>query len=166
VRIAAIPFPRPPSRRSLLLQSVVPAAIAMVTLIVAFMLFVVVLRTYMYASGQVPLAYFRFLGADKADAFKVPLFLVAVNRHISNIFEVPPVFLCVCAVIVAIGADDTTFGALAWAFVACRAAHMAIHITWNHVLIRMLAYTASLLCLAAMVARLAMTYASRTPGLL
>lgn len=63
--------------------------------------------------------------------------------HFANLFEAPVLFyfLCICLVITAM--ELPVFIAGAWAYAALRALHAAIHLTYNRVLHRFMAYVAS-----------------------
>jgi hypothetical protein len=67
-----------------------------------------------------------------------------------NLFEVPVLFFAVCC---ALAITDTVTSpqlVLAWLFVALRAAHSLIHVTYNRVMHRFGVYIASTLCVFAM----------------
>ena len=59
-------------------------------------------------------------------------------------------FYVVCLAFYAAGAADRTALVLAWAYVAFRAAHTAVHLTANNVMHRLVAFGLSMLVLAAM----------------
>lgn len=72
-----------------------------------------------------------------------------------NLFEMPVLFyfaLVVCAIT---GLHDTATLALAWAFVAARALHSAIHCSYNKVMHRFRAYFFSVVVLLALWVRVA-----------
>ena len=75
---------------------------------------------------------------------------VAAADNFRNLFEVPVLFYGVVPLLVVAHAVSGAEVALGWAYVALRAAHSAIHITYNRVLHRFLAYAASTLCVFAM----------------
>jgi hypothetical protein len=89
-------------------------------------------------SGQ---AAQRFVDTRAADNFR-------------NLFELPVLFYAALGVAFAIGATGPTTQALAWAFVAARVLHSAIHCTYNRVWHRFLAYLAGVLVLFALWLRL------------
>ena len=65
------------------------------------------------------------------------------NRNYMNLLELPMLFYVVCIVLyVTAGASIATI-ALAWAFVVLRVVHSLIHLTYNRVLHRLAAFTAS-----------------------
>ena len=78
-----------------------------------------------------------------------------------NQFELPVLFYAVTAFALLVGAADFTMVALAWAFVASRIVHAAIHIGPNKVRWRSPAFTVGLLILAAMWVKLFLHVAAR-----
>lgn len=75
---------------------------------------------------------------------------VAAADNFRNLFEVPVLFYAAVPLLVLAGGADAAAVALAWAFVALRAVHSAIHLTYNRVVHRFLAYAASTLCVFAL----------------
>jgi hypothetical protein len=75
-----------------------------------------------------------------------------------NLFEVPVLFYVLCVALALNGGSTPGFIAAAWAYVGLRALHSLIHVTYNRVLHRFLAYAMSTLLLfgmwAAFVARI------------
>jgi hypothetical protein len=67
-----------------------------------------------------------------------------------NLFEVPVLFYVLCVALVLAGGSTPAFLAAAWAYVALRALHSLVHVTYNRVMHRFLAYVASTLLLFAM----------------
>ena len=94
---------------------------------------------------KVSLKYFRnFKGDAQDDA------MVAATRHYANLFEMPVLFYAVCLLILHVGRADAVFAALAWSYVALRVVHMAIHLSYNKVPHRIVAFATSTLVLFAM----------------
>jgi hypothetical protein len=60
-------------------------------------------------------------------------------------FEVPVLFYVVCTLYVSLQVESSLAIALAWAFVGLRYLHAFIHLSYNHVLHRMLAFWFALL---------------------
>jgi hypothetical protein len=60
-----------------------------------------------------------------------------------NLFELPVLFYVLCGLLYATGLSDPAYVWLAAAFVALRAVHSAIHVTYNHVMHRFFAYVGS-----------------------
>lgn len=76
-------------------------------------------------------------------------------NNLKNLFELPVVFYALCILLFAAGMADAIDVAAAWAFVALRLIHSAIHCTINHVMSRFLAYVAGAAVLWMMVLRTA-----------
>jgi hypothetical protein len=73
----------------------------------------------------------------------VPGYVSIPNRNYMNLLELPILFYVVCLLLyVTAGASSLTIG-IAWAYVALRVVHSAIHLTYNHVLHRLAAFTLS-----------------------
>ena len=75
---------------------------------------------------------------------------VAAADNFRNLFEVPVLFYAVVPLLVLAQAVTATTVALAWAYVALRALHSLIHLSYNRVVHRFLAYAASTACVFAM----------------
>ena len=67
-----------------------------------------------------------------------------------NLFEVPVLFYLLCVALVLTGGSSPGFVAAAWVYVALRALHSLIHISYNRVLHRFTVYVASTLLLIGM----------------
>jgi hypothetical protein len=104
--------------------------------------------------------YFARVGAARAGRVKVKDFrlgesagvppeVALPNRNFMNLLETPLLFYVACIVLYVLNAVDALALALAWAYVAARAAHTAIHLTYNNVLHRLAAFAASLAVLLA-----------------
>jgi hypothetical protein len=74
---------------------------------------------------------------------RVPAEVSLPNRNFMNLLEAPVLFYVVCLVYYVSGAAITSFVPLAWTYVATRVVHSLIHITYNNVRHRMLAFAAS-----------------------
>ena len=75
---------------------------------------------------------------------------VAAADNFRNLFEAPVLFFAVCG---ALAITDTVTPlqlGLAWAYVGLRTVHSIIHVTYNRVIHRFLAYVASLVILFLM----------------
>ena len=71
-------------------------------------------------------------------------------RHFTNLFEAPTLFYAACIAAMVTHQTGTAMLALAWAYVAARLAHAYIHLGSNRLRLRIRAYFASWLVLAAM----------------
>jgi hypothetical protein len=73
-----------------------------------------------------------------------------VSRNFSNLFEAPTLFYVVCLAAMVTGVTGIVMVTLAWAYVAMRIVHTAIHLGPNKLRWRVRAYFFSWLMLAAM----------------
>jgi hypothetical protein len=67
-----------------------------------------------------------------------------------NLFEVPVLFYLLCVAIVLTGGSTPGLVTAAWSYVALRALHSVIHVTYNRVVHRFLVYVTSTLLLFGM----------------
>jgi hypothetical protein len=75
-------------------------------------------------------------------------------ENFRNLFEVPVLFYALCVALALNGGSTPGFVAAACAYVALRALHSLIHVTYNRVVHRFLVYVASTLLLFGMWAAL------------
>jgi hypothetical protein len=73
----------------------------------------------------------------------VPAAVSIPNRNYMNLLELPMLFYVVCIVLYVTAGASTTAIALAWAFVLLRVVHSLIHLSYNRVVHRLAAFTAS-----------------------
>jgi len=112
----------------------------------------------------IPYARFKaaFAGRVKAKDFRygesanVPGDVSLPNRNLMNLLEMPVLFYTVCVGLFVIGAVDAAALWLSWVYVALRAAHTAVHLTYNNVFHRLGAYAASNVVLLVLWARFAL----------
>jgi hypothetical protein len=71
-------------------------------------------------------------------------------ENFRNLFEVPVLFYLLCVALVLTGGSTPAFVTAAWAYVGLRALHSLVHVTYNRVMHRFLAYVASTLLLFGM----------------
>jgi hypothetical protein len=88
--------------------------------------------------GLVNFEDFRF-GESPA----VPGAVSIPNRNYMNLLELPVLFYVVCLMYEVSGKVDTIVLALAWVYVALRVVHSAIHLTYNDVRHRLVAFVIS-----------------------
>lgn len=88
---------------------------------------------------------FRF-----GESERVPPEVSIPNRNFMNLLEVPVLFYVVCLVYYVSGTAITAFAPLAWTYVALRVIHSLIHLTYNKVRHRMLAFAASTVLVIAL----------------
>jgi hypothetical protein len=99
----------------------------------------------------VPIARFKAARERKVNAgdfrygesVRVPGRASLPNRNLMNLLELPILFYVACLVLYVTRAVDEPAIYLAWAYVALRAGHSAVHLTYNNVLHRLAVYAAS-----------------------
>lgn len=97
-----------------------------------------------------------FAGRVKGSDFRVgetanvPPDVAVVNRNFMNLLEAPLLFYVVCLAAYAAHSVTAVTLWLAWAYVALRFAHTAIHLAYNRILYRFAAYAASNVVLLAL----------------
>lgn len=84
----------------------------------------------------------------------------AASDNFRNLFEVPVLFYVLCVAVTATGMAGPALVIAGWAFVALRALHSFIHVTYNRVMHRFAVYAASTLLLFGMWAAFALALAN------
>jgi hypothetical protein len=97
------------------------------------------------ARGQVTARDFRY-----GESASVPGEVSLPNRNLMNLLELPVLFYVGCLAFYVTGTVDTSAVVLAWAYVALRVVHSAIHLTYNRVFHRLSAFAASNVVLVAL----------------
>jgi len=120
-------------------------SIAMALLALSLILFMGLHRVHAVRRRRVHIRFFRAFRGDE-----LPEDLHIVNRHVHNHFELPPLFHVVVVATYAAGAVTPLAIALGWAFFATRCVHTLIHLTYNDVNHRFLAYGAGVTIVAAL----------------
>lgn len=92
-------------------------------------------------NGEVSYKYFRFM-----DGQDVPDFIKKTTRNFNNQFEIPTLFYVVCTLYICLNIESFITLFFAWLFIFFRVAHAYIHLTYNHILHRMLTFWASFMC--------------------
>jgi hypothetical protein len=82
------------------------------------------------------------------ESAKVPGRVSIPNRYYMNLLELPILFYVVGILLYVTGGASSTAIAIAWAFVALRIVHSLVHLTYNHVLHRLAAFTLANVALA------------------
>ncbi len=90
--------------------------------------------------------------------------VAATARNLSNLYEMPTLFYAGVAIAFAAGLSGTLLDSLAWAYVALRVLHTAIHLTSNKLRWRFRAFAASMFVLIAFLAALGWQLAQGTPA--
>jgi hypothetical protein len=127
-----------------------PAQILLPMVGLAALTFVVLLliafaRFRAAARGQVTARDFRY-----GESSNVPGEVSLPNRNLMNLLELPVLFYVVCLAFFVTGKVDALAVVLAWTYVALRAAHTVIHLTYNNVFHRLSAFAASNVVLLAL----------------
>ena len=112
--------------------------IALVTLTFAVLLLIPVRRFRAGIAGQIRYDDFKY-----GESARVPPDVSIPNRNMMNLLELPLLFYVACLVYLVIGRIDGFALALAWLYVALRIVHSAIHVTYNRVRHRLIAFAAS-----------------------
>jgi hypothetical protein len=111
---------------------------ALAALTFAVLLLIPVRRFRAGAAGQVSYDDFKY-----GESARVPPEVALPNRNMMNLLELPVLFYVACLTYFVAGRTDEWALLLAWAYVGLRIAHSAIHLTYNHVRHRLVAFAAS-----------------------
>ena len=111
-------------------------ALAMLTGLV--LLLIPLVRIRAVQQRQIGLNDFK-LGESAA----VPEQVSLPNRNYMNLLELPLLFYVVCLLIYATGTSTALMVQVAWAYVGLRVVHSAIHLSYNHVFHRFMAFALS-----------------------
>ena len=118
---------------------------AMLMLTLAIAILAVIVRIKSVTIGVVKISYYRAMqGQD------VPDMVTKSTRCFNNQFEVPILFYIVSTLFVALNIASILAITLAWCFVALRAWHALIHLTYNNVIHRMFSFGAGCIVVLAM----------------
>lgn len=118
-------------------------ALALLTFTV---LLIVPIRRFRAAfAGQIGPEDFKY-----GESSRVPGSVSLPNRNYMNLTELPVLFYAVCLMFYVTNRTDETIVWLAWAFVAARALHSLVHVTYNNVFHRLSVFIVSNLLLGAM----------------
>jgi len=96
------------------------------------------------AAGQVQTDDFKF-----AESAAVPGEVAIPNRNLMNLLELPMLFYVAGLMYYVTGKVDSMVLGIAWTYVALRAIHTLIHITYNNVFHRLTVFTLSNFVLGA-----------------
>jgi hypothetical protein len=123
---------------------------AMVALTFAVAFWMGGLRFAAVRRREVSMRYFRL------NAGEIPDRPAQAANNFRNLLEIPVLFYALAALLLATGSADSVQVTLAWIFVASRYLHSAIHLSYNHVPHRFLAFLAGVLVLLVMWVRFAL----------
>ncbi len=127
----------------------------------AMMLLTIVVWVYMYAK-RIP--FINSLGLEPNEitpaelARRSPPSVSNPSDNLRNLFEVPILFYAVALYLFVTGSVDQIYVTAAWAFLAFRLVHSAVHCTVNIVLLRFGVYALSCACVFFMIVRAALEY--------
>jgi len=111
---------------------------ALATLTFAVLLLIPVRRFRAGVAGQVAYDDFRY-----GESQRVPAEVALPNRNMMNLLELPVLYYVACLASYAADRVDAAALVLAWSYVGLRLAHSAIHLTYNRVRHRLIAFAAS-----------------------
>ena len=123
-------------------MSILFPVVALATLTFAVLLLIPVRRFRAGAAGLVVFDDFRY-----GESARVPPDVALPNRNMMNLLELPVLFYVACLTYYVADCVNGTALVLAWAYVGLRLAHSAIHLTYNRVRHRLIAFAASNLAL-------------------
>jgi hypothetical protein len=112
--------------------------VALATLTFAVLLLIPVRRFRAGFAGQIKYDDFKY-----GESQRVPPEVSIPNRNMMNLLELPMLFYVACLTYLVIGRVNEFALALAWIYVALRVAHSAIHVTYNRVRHRLIAFALS-----------------------
>lgn len=95
--------------------------------------------------GRVARDDFKF-----GESAAVPGDVAIPNRNYMNLLEAPVLFYVVCLMYFVSGQVTGAVLAVAWAYVALRAVHSLIHVSYNHIMHRLTAFALSNFVLVAL----------------
>jgi hypothetical protein len=111
---------------------------ALATLTFAVLLLIPFRRFRAGVAGQVIFDDFRY-----GESERVPPEVSIPNRNMMNLLELPVLFYVACLIYLVTARVDERALALAWAYVGLRVVHSAIHLTYNRVGHRLVAFAVS-----------------------
>lgn len=90
---------------------------------------------------KVSIKYFKLMEGEN-----IPEIITKSTRNFNNQFEVPTLFYVVCSLYLMFEVESTVAFVFAWLFVGLRYLHSYIHLTYNHMLHRVVSFWAAYLC--------------------
>jgi hypothetical protein len=108
---------------------------------------VVWVRLYVERLGEMRARRIDPQSISTSSARNATLTRTAGADNFKNLLEMPVLFYALCLALLAAGEVSAGFLQAAWAYVALRTVHSVIHLTYNRVVHRFLAYAASSLVL-------------------
>jgi len=89
--------------------------------------------------------YYIFMSGDTP-----PDYVQKLSRNFANLLETPILFYLLVVLVITLEIDSALMVKLAWLYVFFRLVHSAIHISYNQVIHRFIAFLLSMLTLLAM----------------
>ncbi len=89
--------------------------------------------------------YFQVMQGDN-----IPLSVMKSSRCFNNMFEIPVLFYVVGSLYISLNIDSSFAIICAWLFVIARCIQATVHLTYNNVIHRMLAFWLSTACVLAL----------------
>ena len=102
------------------------------------LLLIPIVRIKAAKSGAVTPADFKL-----GESANVPPGVSIPNRNYMNLLELPMLFYVVCLLFYITEGGSAVVLVLAWTYFALRVVHSLIHLTYNHVIHRLIAFAAS-----------------------
>lgn len=90
---------------------------------------------------KVSIKYFKLMEGEN-----IPEMITKSTRNFNNQFEVPTLFYVACSLYLMFEVESTVAIVFAWLFVGLRYLHSYIHLTYNHMLHRVVSFWAAYLC--------------------
>tara|TARA_R110000772_G_scaffold47928_11_gene109367 strand:- start:951 stop:1355 length:405 start_codon:yes stop_codon:yes gene_type:complete len=118
---------------------------AMVFLTAVIGLLSLTVRIKAAREGKVNLKYFKLMSGHE-----VPENIAVTTRAYNNQFELPVLFYVVSVLYLFLMPNDLVGLVLAWLFVFSRYIHAFIHLNYNHIIHRMLAFLFGFVCVMLM----------------
>jgi hypothetical protein len=116
--------------------------------------FAVAVRVYFARVGAARDRRVRIGDFRVGESANVPADVALPNRNFMNLLEMPVLFYVACVILFVTNAVDNLALILAWSYVALRAAHSLVHLTYSNVVHRLGAFTASNVVLLVLWVRL------------
>jgi hypothetical protein len=117
-------------------------AMALITFVVGP--FMLTTRINSVKNGIVHIEYYEtFQGGEP------PASVLQTTRHWSNLYEAPTLFYIACLMAFSLQLESALILAMAWLYVAVRLIHSVIHLTYNRVYHRLIAFLTSQFILIA-----------------
>lgn len=114
-------------------------ALVLLTFVVGGITFVARIKSV--RTGQVKPSYYKIMQSTD-----VPEALIQKSNNFTNLFQIPTLFYAAGCLIITLGLESDLIIILSWLFVITRIAHSYIHITYNHIIHRIIAFMLGNLC--------------------